>query len=104
MTVVVAASSRERTAATAEDMPGSARERRENLGPPGRPRPWGVDAGGAQVAAVLIGSRNWLFPLSHAILLTGVAWSAKRRESGTVSGRARSCGRGAEGPGGVAAG
>ena len=33
---------------------------------------------GAQVAAALTGLRNWLFPLALAILLTGLAWSAKR--------------------------
>ena len=33
---------------------------------------------GAQVAAALIGLRNWLFPLALAILLAGLAWSAKR--------------------------
>ena len=33
---------------------------------------------GAQVAGVLIGLRNWLFPLALAILLAGLAWSAKR--------------------------
>ena len=33
---------------------------------------------GAQVAAALIGLRNWLFPLALAILLGGLAWSAKR--------------------------
>jgi Putative zinc-finger len=33
---------------------------------------------GAQVAAALIGLRNWLFPLALAILLAGLAWSASR--------------------------
>lgn len=33
---------------------------------------------GAQVAAALIGLRNWLFPLALAILLAGLAWSARR--------------------------
>ncbi len=33
---------------------------------------------GAQVAAVLIGLRNWLFPLALAMLLAGLAWSARR--------------------------
>jgi len=33
---------------------------------------------GAQVAAALTGLRNWLFPLALAILLAGLAWSAKR--------------------------
>jgi|SRR5215472_397046 len=33
---------------------------------------------GAQVAAALIGLRNWLFPLALAILLAGFAWSASR--------------------------
>ncbi len=33
---------------------------------------------GTQVAAVLIGLRNWLFPLALVILLAGLAWSARR--------------------------
>ena len=33
---------------------------------------------GAQVAAALIGLRDWLFPLALAILLAGLAWSASR--------------------------
>ncbi len=33
---------------------------------------------GAQIAAALIGLRDWLFPLSLAILLAGLAWSANR--------------------------
>jgi hypothetical protein len=33
---------------------------------------------GAQLAAALIGLRNWLFPLALTILLAGLAWSAKR--------------------------
>jgi len=33
---------------------------------------------GAQVAAALIGLRDWLFPLAFAILFAGLAWSASR--------------------------
>ena len=33
---------------------------------------------GAQVAAAVIGLRNWLFPLALVILLAGFAWSASR--------------------------
>jgi hypothetical protein len=33
---------------------------------------------GAQVAAALIGLRNWLLPLALAILLAGLAWNTKR--------------------------
>lgn len=33
---------------------------------------------GAQIAAALIGLRDWLFPLALAILLAGLAWSASR--------------------------
>jgi len=33
---------------------------------------------GAQIAAALIGLRDWLFPLALAILLVGFAWSAGR--------------------------
>jgi len=33
---------------------------------------------GAQAAAVLIGLRNWLFPLALAILLAGLAWGTRR--------------------------
>jgi hypothetical protein len=33
---------------------------------------------GAQIAAALIGLRDWLFPLALAILLAGFVWSASR--------------------------
>ena len=33
---------------------------------------------GAQIAAALIGLRNWLLPLALATLLTGLAWNTKR--------------------------
>jgi hypothetical protein len=44
---------------------------------------------GAQAAAVLIGLRNWLFPLALAILLAGLAWSTKRLAAGSRPARLR---------------